>query len=76
MVFVSATSAFSVSLWWLSLENSNHRDTENTELAQRISHLLFITSFRGFYSQNVTAHLPEVYDWLAIDLYPLVRLKD
>ncbi len=28
-------SVFSVSLWWTTSENARHRDTENTEVAQK-----------------------------------------
>ena len=36
--FLCASSVFSVPLWWVLTElRVNHRDTENTEVAQRIS---------------------------------------
>jgi len=33
--FLCATSAFSVPLWLRLLRENNHRDTEDTEVAQR-----------------------------------------
>jgi len=40
LLILCATSVFSVSLWLLFTAVSDHRDTENTEVAQRkaISH--------------------------------------
>ena len=73
-------SVFSVSPW---LTNSQQQLTTETQRTQRLhreerAKLVFcsLPFFGWFHSRNVTAHLPEVYDWLAIDLYPLVRLKD
>ena len=36
-VLLCATSESSVPLWWKNQANIHHRDTENTEVAQRIS---------------------------------------
>ena len=49
LVLLCATSVFSVSLWLLSAQYINHRDTENTEVAQRkhSSQRLFVQNSSG-----------------------------
>jgi len=53
--FLCATFVFSVSLWWVILVKIHHRDTENTEDAQRLQTR---TTLFGFVFGN---QLPRLY---------------